>query len=378
MAEVQDRSAHSRSSRAADKNSKHLVKWFSGLQSTRQSNCAPRRVPEASAHRLAALRASPHLRAVPALAALLLLLFVAPALGVAALEPTNPNAVPGRLQWRNAGGYCGETSAQMGALLQGNWVSQSAWRTAGGGELLLGVNLEAALGKMRLTYSKWSSSTTTQYSAFSTWMHSHLAAARLVIFSEYVTDAGYDPDYDHIVLAVGASAAADFTFYNLYSTTPVVLSNVALPATRSACARTLLQGGCAPAGRNYGVTITGVAGGGAGVLLPVRLAVNRADEPNTSPVNRRDPDDGRAAPEAAVTLTGMVTVTGLTAGRAYKLLRYNTAASVPTGGTAAQWIASAAAAKVDFTAAGASWTYADTFLSSATVFYRCVAVPVVG
>jgi hypothetical protein len=94
-------------------------------------------------------------------------------------------------------------------------------------------------------------------------MRGHLAAARLVIFAEYVTDAGYDPDYDHIVPAVGASAAPDFTFYNLYSTAPVTLSGAALPATRRACNRTLLQGGCAPAGVDYGVAVTGVASGGA-------------------------------------------------------------------------------------------------------------------
>lgn len=139
------------------------------------------------------------------------------------------------------------------------------------------------------------------------------------------------------------------------------MPGAALPATRRACARTLLQGGCAPANRDYGVAITGVAGGGTGVLLPVRLAVPRADEP-----------------VPAATMTGTVTVSGLVAGRAYKLLRYNSAASVPTRGTAAQWIASAAAVKLDFVAAGATWSTPVSFMSSATVFYRAVAVPVVG
>ena len=67
------------------------------------------------------------------------------------LSPT----IPGRIQWTEAGGYCGETSAQMLALLNGAWVSQAAWRSAGGGELLLGVNLEGALTKMKLTYTAW-------------------------------------------------------------------------------------------------------------------------------------------------------------------------------------------------------------------------------
>jgi hypothetical protein len=77
-------------------------------------------------------------------------------------------------------------------------------------------------------------------------------------------------------------------------------------------------------------------------------------------------------------MSGTVTVRGLVAGRAYKLLRYNSAASVPTGGTAAQWIASAAAAKVDFVPTGATWSYPVSFKSSATVFFRAVAVPLAG
>ena len=74
---------------------------------------------------------------------------------------SNPMNIRARLQWPNAGGYCGETSAQMAALHHGAWISQGAWRAAGGGpaspegQLLLSVNLEAALTKMRLTYLRW-------------------------------------------------------------------------------------------------------------------------------------------------------------------------------------------------------------------------------
>jgi hypothetical protein len=69
----------------------------------------------------------------------------------------------------------------MTALLNGAWISQSAWRAAGGGpagasgQLLLSVNLESALTKMRLRWNSWEQSSVAkglassgkpQYSAF--------------------------------------------------------------------------------------------------------------------------------------------------------------------------------------------------------------------
>lgn len=84
----------------------------------------------------------------------------APCLQAAGTYST-PLKIPARLLWPNAGGYCGETSAQTAALLNGAWVSQGAWRAAGGGptsikgQLLLTVNLDSALTKMRLTWVRW-------------------------------------------------------------------------------------------------------------------------------------------------------------------------------------------------------------------------------
>ena len=74
-------------------------------------------------------------------------------------------------------------------------------------------------------------------------------------------------------------------------------------------------------------------------------------------------------------LHGTVTVSGLTKGRKYRLMRFASAAKLPkAGASAAQYLAAAYVAHVDFTTAGATWTYTDplTILSSSTVFYRCV------
>jgi hypothetical protein len=213
------------------------------------------------------------------------------------------------------------------------------------------------------------------------WMRDRLRAGVPVIFGEFLSDAGGDPDYDHIVPAVGASSAAAtssnyLTFFNLYDAAPLVLKFSRLNATRRGCARSLQSGGCIPSNVDYGVAVTGVADANK-VTLPVRLDVDRRDEPNTSPVNKRDPDEYRTAPQPAAQLRGSVTVSGLTPKASYRLMRYASAAAVPTKGSAAAFLASAYTASVDFVAAGAEWRYADPvpFLSSSTTFYRCVRRP---
>lgn len=71
-----------------------------------------------------------------------------------------------------------------------------------------------------------------------------------------------------------------------------------------------------------------------------------------------------------------MTVSALTAGLKYALLRYNSAAALPTTGTAATFLASAYSARTNFTAKAATWVYTDPtpIVSSGTVYYRCVRV----
>lgn len=96
----------------------------------------------------------------------------------------------------------------------------------------------------------------------------------------------------------------------------------------------------------------------------MRLAVDRADEPNLS--------EGAKA----VGLRGTVTVSGLTKGRKYRLLRYNSAAAVPTSGDAKAFLASKYSKSTSFTATGSTWTWTDPtpILSSGVAYYRCVRV----
>jgi hypothetical protein len=73
-------------------------------------------------------------------------------------------------------------------------------------------------------------------------------------------------------------------------------------------------------------------------------------------------------------MTATVTVSSLTIGRAYSLLRYDDYRLVPTNATAAQFLASQFTHRTDFTATGPTFTFVDpaTFTSSGTTYYRAV------
>jgi hypothetical protein len=207
-------------------------------------------------------------------------------------------------------------------------------------------------------------------------MKGNLLAGVPVIMGEYVADAADDPDYDHIVPVVGSTAAAalaanSLTFYNLYALTPIVAAFSKLGATRAGCARDLMAGGCVPARYDYGTAVTGILDAGR-ATLPVRLSVDSPSEPNYSPVDPKDPDEDRTSPAQPKVMAAKAQASKLTKGKAYRLLRYDDAASVPTSGTAAAFLASKYSKFADFVATGPTWEYADSFMSNGTIFYRCV------
>jgi hypothetical protein len=67
-------------------------------------------------------------------------------------------------------------------------------------------------------------------------------------------------------------------------------------------------------------------------------------------------------------------VSALQPGHNYALLRYDDYTKVPTDATAAGFLASSYSQRVDFTADGPQWTYADpiSFPSRGATYYRCV------
>ena len=277
--------------------------------------------------------------------------------------------IPPRQQWENDSGYCGETSIQAIGLYYGAWISQQVARRAAGGELLIGVNDESALRALHLAHTTWDSDAPSpQFESFVAWVKSHLEQRVPVVYAIYLTDGVDDPDYDHIVPATGIAAtaasgyaAADTLISSDNFGHRIERSVGGLAGTRSSCKSSSTQGGCVPRDVDYGFAITGITDARS-ATLPVRITVPVDHEPNVS------------VGEPAVPMTASVSVSALQAGHNYALLRYDDYTKVPTDATAADFLASSYSHRVDFTADGTQWTYADpvSFPSSGATYYRCV------
>ena len=91
-------------------------------------------------------------------------------------------AVKPRIQWMDAGGYCGSLAVQNVALAQGAWISQQQVRNhtvPGGGhdEEILATNIDLALQNLKLRAEGWKYKTepVPQLSGYLAWIKKHLA-----------------------------------------------------------------------------------------------------------------------------------------------------------------------------------------------------------
>src|SRR5262249_22016680 len=187
---------------------------------------------------------------------------------------------PPRQQWENADGFCGEMSIQSIALYNGAWISEQVVRTVAGGELLLGVNEQRALSALHFDYTEWNSNAPQpQATNFLAWMKTQLQQGVPVIYAVYLTDRNNDPDYDHIVPAIGIDAmtfgdyvATDRLTSNNNFDAQIVTSLGSLSATRQGCGKDLAHGGCVPRNVDYGVAVSGITDM-QHVTLPVTMTV---------------------------------------------------------------------------------------------------------
>jgi hypothetical protein len=278
------------------------------------------------------------------------------------------------VQWNNANGYCGETSIQSIALYYGAWVSQKLPRTLGGGtQILIGTNTNAtqALDALRFTYVEWANAGAPQpqFQGFMVWMKNQLARGYPAFFGAYLADGNNDPDYDHIMPATGiaygnltAYDPGDVLTWNDNFGDQIQRPASALVATRASCSYGSTQGGCIPQQVDYAVAITGIVDP-QHVTFPVSLTVASASEPNVS------------TGKAPVQMTGTVTVSSVSSGNQYSLLRYDDYTKVPGAASSADYAASSYTHRTDFTATGATWTLQDpdTFASDGSATYRCIA-----
>jgi len=277
--------------------------------------------------------------------------------------------VPPRIQWPNNDGYCGENSIQMCGLYYGNYISEVTCRNVAGGELLIYVNDTIALAAFSLNYIEWNpNGSSPQYMSYLDWVKQYLNKKQPVIITVYVSGMT-DPDYDHIIPAIGFKAtsvntylATDSLTYNtnfdLVSFTRVFST---LYGTRSVANNSAPFPYYIPQDVDYGVVVTGNKDPNH-LTKPVHIVLDSTDEPNVT------------LGAAPCVLTATLTCDSLTPGQSYALLRYNDYLTVPS----MTFTPSGANSAVYFTATATTHTLTDTFMSDTAVFYRCVSYATTG
>ena len=279
--------------------------------------------------------------------------------------------IPPRLQWDDNNGYCGETSIQQIALYYGTYVSQYRAREiidpSQRTDVLIDENNGPVLDALRLTYEYWSHSVREpQYKKFLLWVKQHIHSGHPVIMAVYYNDSeDWNEDYDHIVPAVGVRSSSwsrylgadKLVFHDNYTRRSFTRRFSRMWDDRDMEGNGWDYEFCVPKYQDYGCAVTGVRDE-LGETRPVRLEIDRWDEPNL------------IHGEAAQVLHAAGTVSGLTPGQSYLLLRYDNYGAVPARDFASSggytWA-------LNFTASGDTYSFGDEFLSDGVVIYRCVA-----
>ncbi|HTA60922.1 MAG TPA: T9SS type A sorting domain-containing protein [Bacteroidia bacterium] len=278
-------------------------------------------------------------------------------------QVTSELPIAPRIQWPNNNGYCGENSIQACGLYYGNYISEGLCRTVAGGELLLYVNDTTALEAFSFTYKEWNpNATTPQYNTYLNWVKQYLYKKQPVIIAVYVSGMT-DPDYDHIIPAIGFKATSvnaytttdSLTYNSNFDTTPFTRIFSTLYATRAQAGNSALYPYYIPKDVNYGVAVTGNKDPNH-LTKPVHIDLDSNDEPNIS------------LGANPCILKATITVDSLTAGQPYALLRYNNYQTVPSQ----SFNPTGASSVVYFTATATTKILADTFMSNTAVFYRCI------
>jgi len=268
-----------------------------------------------------------------------------------------------RIQWPNNNGYCGENSIQACGLYYGNYISEGLCRTVAGSELLLYVNDTIALEAFSFTYKEWNpNATTPQYTSYLDWVKQYLYSKQPVIIAVYVSGMT-DPDYDHIIPAIGFKAtnvnsytATDSLTYNSnFDTLPFTRVFSTVYATRAMAGNSAPFPYYIPENVDYGVAVTGNKDPNH-LTKPVHIDLDSNDEPNVS------------LGANPCVLKAIITADSLTSGQSYALLRYNNYQTVPS----LSFSPAGANSVVYFTATATTKILADTFMSNTAVFYRCV------
>ena len=276
-----------------------------------------------------------------------------------------------RLQWDNNNGYCGETSVQAIALSCGTYVSEYASRQMfsldQSHDLLLDGSLEQVLTDLKLQYEAWNSSAAApQGAGFLAWTKREITAGAPVIAGIFVS-GGSDLDYDHIIPLIGFHSSHDPTHY--FSDDQIVYNDNYSIKSQSQQAGVLLatrtqaeyRDGVYYLPRNwdFGYAVKGIVDRNRETAT-VSLRLNRPDEPNVI--------EG----ESATTMQGTATITQLTPGKRYALLRYDDWSKVPDSAFLGR---GGYKSSYTFIARSATVSVPVGFPSVGCVTYRCVPAP---
>jgi len=284
--------------------------------------------------------------------------------------------IPPRLQWDNNNGYCGECSIQQIALFFGTYISQYRARaiidTTQQQDVWVPENSGPIFDALRLAYEAWDTTRPTpQCQPYLVWAKAHLQQGHPVIVDVFVQGES-DPAYDHIIPATGFTSVDVTTYHSTdtlvfndnYASAPYTRTFGSLDDTRAMSGNGAIYEYCIPRISDYGCAVTGIKDD-SGTARPVSLKIDRWNEPNISQ---------GASP---VQMNATIQVSGLSVGSQYVLLRYNAYQNVPTN----NYLSSAYSAATAFVATGSVRTFTDSFMSDATVIYRCVpsgvAAPVI-
>ena len=280
-------------------------------------------------------------------------------------QVTHKLNIPGRLQWDNANGYCGETSIQMIGLYYGNYISQNICRTiAGGTQLLIGNNNgETTIDKLAFTFEEWDfNKASPQYQNYLVWIKKQLNNCHPVIITVFIKGMK-DEDYDHIIPAIGFSSTDTTTFHDAdqlifnscYDSTYFTRTFQSAWDLRTMTGNGATNNYCIPKNVNFGCAITGNKDE-QHVTKPIHLTIDRWNEPNVS------------IGELPVLVNAKITIDSLTLGNKYALLRYDNYTTVPSTG----FNPAGATSVVYFSASGTSQVFSDSFMSNKAIFFRCI------
>jgi hypothetical protein len=244
----------------------------------------------------------------------------------------------------NVLGYCGETCTQSIGLYYGNYISQGIVNWACGGDVSGRTFLIGSTSKTVMTALNFN---TTEYAqiydidSLRTFFDTNINQNGYPVIMGWFdwATSGNENQYDHIMSVIGYDKSSDTVYYldnYLLEVSHDTLANIfqdrrtcnskadLIPQPLIYCAPNQQGSKCKPPGTdcvaskncscNYLLVVAGNSDP-KGELLPVSLAVDRPDEPDWGLQDNINKDP--------VQISGTATISGLTSGQTYCLIRFD-------------------------------------------------------